>query len=45
MPTRHANLLKQLLAVNTGPVSELLKKGEDTNLNGLLEKEISKRDE
>jgi len=45
MPTRHANLLKHLLCVNNGPLSDLLKKCDDTNLNGLLEKEISKLDE
>ncbi|CAF3727570.1 unnamed protein product [Adineta steineri] len=44
MSARHANLLKHLLCTNNGSLSDLMKKCEDTNLNGLLEKEISKID-
>jgi len=42
---RHANLLKHLLCVTNGPLNDLIKKCEDSNLNILLEKEISKIDE
>ncbi|CAF0830559.1 unnamed protein product [Adineta ricciae] len=42
---RNANLLKHLLCINNGTLDELVKKCEDTNLNGLLEKELSKLDQ
>jgi hypothetical protein len=45
MSARHANLLKHLLCISDGSLSDMLKKCEDTNLHGLLEKEISKLDE
>lgn len=44
MLARNANLLKHLLCINNGTLDELVKKCEDTNLNGLLEKELSKLD-
>ena len=45
MNARHANLLKHLLCISDGSLSDMLKKCEDTNLHGLLEKEIAKLDE
>jgi hypothetical protein len=45
MIPRNANLLKHLLCVNNGPLDDLIKKCEDTNINISLEKEISKLDE
>jgi hypothetical protein len=45
IPSRHANLLKHLLCVTDGSLNDLIKKCEDTNLNGLLEKDLSKLDE
>ncbi|CAF2904464.1 unnamed protein product [Rotaria sp. Silwood2] len=38
---RHANLLKHLLCIINGSLDELIKKCEDTNLSGILEKELS----
>ncbi|CAF0755920.1 unnamed protein product [Rotaria sordida] len=44
LPARHANLLKHLLCITNGSLDDLIKKCEDTNLNGILEKELSKID-
>ncbi|CAF3780097.1 unnamed protein product [Rotaria magnacalcarata] len=44
IPGRHANLLKHLLCISNGSIDALIAKCEDTNLQGLLEKELAKLD-
>ncbi|CAF5144687.1 unnamed protein product, partial [Rotaria magnacalcarata] len=44
IPGRHANLLKHLLCISNGSIGALIAKCEDTNLQGLLEKELAKLD-
>lgn len=44
LPGRHANLLKHLFCIGQGPLNETLKKCEDANLLGILEKETTKLD-
>jgi hypothetical protein len=39
------NLLKHLLCISEGSLGDMLKKCEDANLHGLLEREIAKLDE
>lgn len=45
IPARHINILKHLLCVTNDSIDDLLKKCEDTNLNAIFEKELSKLDQ